>query len=111
MPTYKMIVMTKPVEGREKEYNDWYQGVHLHDLVAIDGIKAGQRFRLSRDLVPDPELLPYLAIYEIETDDIDGVLEELKSRAASGKVVVSAALSTQTVAAVYEELGPVINER
>jgi hypothetical protein len=24
MPSYKLIVMTQPVEGREQEYNDWY---------------------------------------------------------------------------------------
>ena len=35
MPSYKLIVMTQPVEGREQEYNDWYQGMHLPDLVSV----------------------------------------------------------------------------
>ena len=78
MPKYKLIVMTQPVEGREQEYNDWYQDAHLSDLVAVYGVKSAQRFRLSRTVVADPAPLPYLAIYEIETDDIDKTLDDLK---------------------------------
>ena len=111
MPKYKMIVMSKPVAGREQEYNDWYQNVHLQEVVAIPAIKSAQRFRLSRALVADPEPLPYLAIYEIETDDIDGVIRELTQRASTGGIVISASLSNDTAAAVYEESGPVVHQR
>ena len=26
---YKLVVMSFPVEGREREYNEWYDNVHL----------------------------------------------------------------------------------
>ena len=109
MPRYKLIVMTRPVEGRDKEFNDWYRDVHLHDLVATAGIKSAQRFRLSRNVVPDGEPLPYLAIYDVETDDIDKTLEDLQGRATSGRMFISPALSTEDAfGAVYEELGPAV---
>jgi hypothetical protein len=109
MPRYKLVVMTRPVDGREKEFNDWYQDVHLRDLVAVDGIKSAQRFRLSRTVVPDPEPLPYLAIYDVETDDIDKTLEDLQSRATGGRMFISPALAIEgAFGAVYEELGPAV---
>ena len=109
MPRYKLIVMTRPVEGREQEYNEWYQGMHLRDLVSIYGVKSAQRFRLSRTVVADRGPLPYLAIYEIETDDIDKTLDDLKARAGSGQIFISPALSKEEYfGAVYEEFGPVV---
>ena len=109
MPSYKLIVMTQPVEGREQEYNDWYQGMHLPDLVAVYGVKSAQRFQLSRTVVADRGPLPYLAIYDIETDDIDKTLDDLKSRVGSGQIFVSPALSKENYfGAVYEEFGPVV---
>ena len=106
MPKYKLIVMTRPVEGREQEYNDWYQDAHLPDLVSVYGVKSAQRFRLSRTVVANREPLPYLAIYDIETDDIDKTLDDLRARVGTGEIFVSPALSKEDYfGAVYEEFG------
>jgi len=106
MPRYKLLVMTKPVEGREQEYNDWYRDVHLPDVVAIPGYESAQRYRLLRPMVPGADKLPYLAIYEIETDDVDRAVRELSERAGAGSMVISGAMSRDIFAAVFEELGP-----
>jgi hypothetical protein len=106
MRKYKLLVMTKPVEGREQEYNDWYQNVHLPDVVAIDGYRSAQRYRLLRPMVPGADKFPYLAIYEIETDDIDGAVRALTERAGGERMVISGAMSRDIFAAVFEELGP-----
>jgi hypothetical protein len=108
MPKYKLVVFTTPVPGRDQDYNDWYQNIHLRDLLAIDGFKSAQRFRLKQAVVPEPPPLPYLAIYEIETNDIDGAIKELIARAESGRIVVSDALSSETFCAAYEEFGPIV---
>jgi hypothetical protein len=101
MNRYKMIVMTAPVEGREAEYNDWYDRIHLDQVVAIEGFKSAQRFDLSNNLGANTSL-PYLAIYEIETDDIDTVVEKMKTLAGTKDLIVSEALGT-SIAAVWEE--------
>lgn len=105
MAKYKLLVMTRPVAGREHEYNDWYQNVHLSDLLAIPGVKSAQRFRLTFPVAPAAEALPYAAIYDIETDDIAQVMKELTARAADGRMVISDAMSKENFGGVYEELG------
>mgnify|MGYP001821905945 CR=1 FL=1 len=105
MARYKMVVMSNPVEGREDEYNDWYQNVHLGELVALEGFKSARRFRLARSLV-EGETFPYLAIYEIETGDINAVLQNLIGVAESDGLTMSEAIDTaRTRAVVYEEFG------
>jgi hypothetical protein len=106
---YKFLVMSRPVEGQEQEYEEWYQNIHLNDVVAIDGFKSAQRFRLQQAVMPGPDLPGYLAIYDIETDDINSAIQELMKRSASGQMVISKALCTEGgFAAVYEESGPMV---
>ncbi len=107
MSLYKMVVLSRPVEGREAEYNDWYQHIHLGQIVALQGFKSAQRFRRVRSLSEHTD--PYLAIYEIETDDLDSVLRELEQDASNGALTMSAALATEfAYAAVYEEFGSAV---
>jgi hypothetical protein len=104
MAKYKMIVLSKPVADREAEYNDWYQNLHLGQVVAIKGFKGAQRFRLSQTM-GDGQAYPYLAIYDIETDNLGGVLQDLQGRAGTENMIISGALSNDVAAVVYEEFG------
>ncbi|MDA3630739.1 hypothetical protein OU415_35305 [Saccharopolyspora sp. WRP15-2] len=71
MGRYKFVVFTKPIEGREAEYNEWYDDQHVPDVLNVPGFVAAQRFRLASDQrMPGPLEWEYLAIYEIETDDL-----------------------------------------
>lgn len=109
MARYKMVVMSRPTEGREDEYNDWYQNVHLGELVALPGFTCAQRFRYARSLV-EGEAYPYMSIYEIETDDIDAVLNNLRAIAERSGLTMSDSLDlTDTSAVVYEEFGEVVS--
>lgn len=106
MPRYKMVVLSHPVEGREAEFHDWYQNVHLDQVLACKGFKSAQRFRLARNMMPR-EAWPHLAIYEIETDDIDAVLDEVRGKAGGESLLISAAIDTESAyASIYEEVDP-----
>lgn len=108
MPLYKMVVLSRSVEGREDEFNDWYQHVHLGEMVTFSGFKSAQRFRRVRNL-GTRETDPYLAIYEIETDDLDAVMSELETRANADELTMSEAFAREFVyAAVYEECGAAV---
>jgi len=101
-----MMVFSNAQPGREVEYNDWYQDIHLADLVALDGIYSARRYRFARNLKGD-DAHTYMAIYEIETDDIDAVLGQLGVAAGDGRIRMSDAIDTQgSMALVYEEYGP-----
>jgi hypothetical protein len=110
MRRYKFLVFTRPMDGREQEYDDWYQNVHLQDLVGVPGFKSAQRFRLKRIYQKPPSAdapSVHLAIYDIETDDLDGVLAGMKR--LSGKVFISGALDLPASTSLfYEEYGAVV---
>ena len=44
---YKMVVFTNAVEGKDKEFNDWYQNTHLEQIVSIKSFVRAQRFRFA----------------------------------------------------------------
>jgi hypothetical protein len=103
---YKLIVLSRPVAGREDEYQRWYKDVHLRQMLALNGVQSAQRLRLARRM-GEREAWPYLALYEVQTDDIDAVLRELTQRAGGEQLLISDALDKDSVyAAIYEEFGP-----
>ncbi len=106
MGTYRYIVLTNPVEGREDEYNDWYSNIHLPDLVAIPGFTAAQRFKATDLGDGTSPKFKYLAIYEVETDDIKATMDGMMARAGTDKMVLSDALDVEGVYNVlYEPFG------
>jgi hypothetical protein len=62
----RLIVLTNPAEGREDEYNEWYDGKHLQDVLALKGFRAAQRFRFRPGQLGETAPFQYLAIYEVE---------------------------------------------
>lgn len=103
MPKYKLVVMSKPVKGREAEYNDWYQNVHLRDILSC-GFNAAQRFRLA-DAVANAKPFPYMAIYEAEVDDPKALIQNLINRSSSGEIAISDALDPDLYVSMYQDLG------
>jgi len=100
MAKYTFVVMTNPVAGKEAEFNDWYNRNHIPDVLNVPGFVCAQRFRLADvQMGGDAASRPYkyLAIYEIETDDLEGALKELRSRAQSGEIVPSDAIDMNNV--------------
>ena len=91
MGKYVLVVPSSAKEGRDDDYNEWYNNQHIHDLLAIPGIKSGRRFTPD-PISPMPPPADYLAIYEIETDDIGSVFAEMNRRAQSGEMSVSDSL-------------------
>jgi hypothetical protein len=69
---------------REQEYNTWYDDIHLPELVALDGFVSARRLR------PVDGDGPYVALYEIESDNLQAVLDNMIANA--GKLHMSDAL-------------------
>ncbi|MEM9564551.1 MAG: DUF4286 family protein [Actinomycetota bacterium] len=68
MTKHVLLVFTDPAEGREDDYNAWYNEVHLPEVLQTDGFVRAQRFKVA-DLMPGVTDHQYVAIYELETDD------------------------------------------
>ena len=105
MRSYQYVVLTHPVEGREDEYNDWYTNTHIHEIMLIPGFRSAKRYRLAPRPEVNPSSLkhPYLALYEIESDDVEATLGELRRRSAAGELKTSTALDrSKTSSTLYE---------
>jgi len=100
MAKYTFIVMTNPVEGKEAEYNDWYNTHHVPDVLNIPGFVSAQRFCLAETQMGRGQSRPhkYLALYEIETDDLAGTLKELRARGGTPEIFPSDAIDMKNVA-------------
>lgn len=101
MARYTLVVLTNPVSGKEDEYNTWYDNRHLADLLAVDGFIAAQRFRLAEGDQPQDVTHRYLALYEIETDDLAKTQAALSATANTDAMVISDALNLTDPIAMY----------
>lgn len=105
MASYKFVVFSNPTEGRESEYNRWYDEVHLGEVLEVPGFIAASRLRLEVGPGDDAPEFAYLAIYEMETDDPGAVLRDLKERAGEGRLDMSDALENVSTS-LYREITP-----
>ncbi len=86
MARFKMLVLSSPLEGRDDEFNTWYDTVHLPDVFRVPGVIGAERFRMRSG-----DQWKYLAIYELDCDDNAAVEAELMKRAGSGEMMMSEA--------------------
>lgn len=101
MGKYILAVNSNAVEGKDAEYNEWYNNVHLGEVVALPGFVAAQRFKVA-DVAPVAGGSPahtYLAIYELETDNPQASLDALGAAVSSGEMTMSDAINITDVAA------------
>jgi len=77
MARHLLVVRTNPLEGKEDEFNRWYSETHIREVVQIPGFESAQRFRRSADQIREPDEFAYLALYELETDDLAATLKAL----------------------------------
>ncbi|HXZ68924.1 MAG TPA: hypothetical protein VEH07_10070 [Alphaproteobacteria bacterium] len=85
MKRYKLIVMSNAKPGRDDEFNRWYDMQHIPDLMKVPGFKSADRFRIAAS----KSSWQYLAIYEIETDDMAGVHAEVQRRTGTPLMPIS----------------------
>lgn len=96
MPKAVLVVQTMPSDpSREQEYNDWYDNTHLREVCDVPGFVSARRYKIA-DAGPfkaDPSLPQYLAIYEIDTDDVGATIDEMVARSLDGRIQMSDAMA------------------
>jgi hypothetical protein len=89
MAKYTFVVLTNPTSGNETEYNRWYNEQHIPDVLNVPGFVAAQRFKLADSETGDKHPHRYLALYELETDDLAATLKELRARGGTNDMIMS----------------------
>lgn len=86
-----LLVFSSPADGRDDDYNAWYDDVHLPEVLSIDGIVSAERFEHARVGTAAGDETRYLAIYGVEGDPA-AAIEALNTRVATGEIQMSDAL-------------------
>jgi hypothetical protein len=93
---------TRPVTpDREDEYHKWYNDTHLAEICSVDGIISARRY------APTDGDGPFIAIYELECDDLDSVVDGLRELGRSGTMSSLELLNMEKppIPKVYREIG------
>lgn len=106
MPKFKMVALTNPQPGQDDAFNDWYQNTHLPEVVSREGMVQAQRFKLAAPLLA-PMAYSYLAVYDIETDDLGAFLRGM-GEASKTNTQCDAADSANSYTVIFSEFGEVV---
>jgi hypothetical protein len=60
-----LFAFSNPAEGREDDFNTWYDDVHIADVLKVPGIVSAQRYALAPGA---RNAHRYLAVYEVDGD-------------------------------------------
>ena len=75
--------------ARESEFNEWYNNTHIPDILQAEGFVAATRYQLLGE--PGPGQGKFLAVYEVEADELGkafaGVQKRLAEVTAQGRVI------------------------
>jgi hypothetical protein len=102
MPKGIIYLETMPVSpDRAEEYHKWYNDTHLEEICSVEGIVSARRF------APTDGDGPFIAIYELDCDDLDSVVGRLRELGASGKMssLQYLDMATPPIPKVYGEIG------
>ena len=103
MPRGMIYLETMPVSpDKEADYHKWYNETHLAEICSVNGIVSARRF------APTDGNGPFVAIYELDCDDLDAVVQRLGELGASGKMSSLQFLSMDApspIPKVYREIG------
>jgi hypothetical protein len=110
---YVYPVMSDPLPGREADFNDGYQNMHMGDLVQLPGWTGAQRFRLVPDVIPRNTQPLYrrgnLIIWDQEGADLGRLQRDSRAAIAGGKSRLIPGFDYSdggSVRATYQVIGP-----
>jgi hypothetical protein len=63
-----LVVRTDIAPEHETAFNEWYDEVHLPEIVGVPGVRSGRRYRIVEgdEVFPGEGVPAYLAVYELE---------------------------------------------
>jgi hypothetical protein len=85
MTTHIIMALTNPIEGREDDYDRWFEQTHVPELLAVPQIASAQRYEIAADqLSPVAPPYRYLTAYEVDGDDLPTALANFARAAQEG---------------------------
>jgi hypothetical protein len=91
MSRHQLYVLAKAGQGQDEEYEAWYDKRHIPDMLKVPGIVGARRLPV-RKVITRLEAVPVwsaLAVYDIETENLDQVFAEIRSRVGTDAMLLS----------------------
>ena len=106
MNKHLVIIKSNAKPGREADYEAWYTGTHIGEILQVEGFLSGQQFRVGPDH-EDAGKFSHFSTFEVESDDPMASLALLGETFQSGAMTPSDALDPDGLVQsfVYEPTG------
>lgn len=100
-----LVVWTNPTSKEEEEkYNHWYNETHLPDVLKVPGYVAATRYVYTGvaalEGMDDPPHR-YLALYEVEAEDLAAAAKALEAGVTSGDISLTETLDMSSFSAHF----------
>ena len=93
MRTYKYVVLTDALPGRESDFDHWCDKQHIRDVLEIPGVVNAVRYQAApQQSGPVEGVRRYMTVYDIETEDLQAVIADLTARAGTPAMPISDSL-------------------
>ncbi len=95
--------------AKEKAFNEWYNKVHLADILEVPGVVRASRYEFANPTEGQPK---FMAMYEVETDDFGQTMaalgEKLKTVTEKGRM---SDLCIVCGARMYKQITPAVERK
>ena len=113
MPKGIFLALANPTsDDVDGDFNQWYDDVHMREVLALPGVKSARRFKLAAtQIMPGDDAAGrrYLALYEVEVDDWADFAAANQNGFAEGKITVNTdllQLDPMVMTMLFEEITP-----
>ena len=103
MARHVLLVHSNPVDERDAEFCDWYDHEHVPAVLTVPGFVSARRFAAQPAVHGEMPPYRYLAIYEIDTNDLPSALAALA--AATKGMHISTAFDPAHTTFAYTAVG------
>ena len=103
---YTQLVFADPADGKDAEFNTWYDAHHAPEVLKVAGFTSGQRLVLADvQLAPQQSPRPeYLTMFEIQTKNLPRTIAEFQ-RLAPAMTSSAAFDGSKVFGYTYQALG------
>lgn len=102
MAIHTLLVISGPAPGREHDYNEWYEKVHIPQVMALPGFVSAKRYKLQDETTKLPGR--YLILFEIDSDDPKREVAHLRAISGTSRLEGSDTVDRASVLSGFFQL-------
>lgn len=107
MARYIQVVLSNAIEGKDAEFNDWYEGVHIPDVLRVPGCVSAERFCAKGSEDQSPSKHQYMTLYEWNAPSENSIRESMARARSEGLLRGTEYIDRETIQSwIFEHMPP-----